>query len=184
VRLEIGRTEPTSPRDRIGWSKALIQMLNGLNLHFDPAKHLFFSLSLPTGALLFDEVLRYSLDPSGMVSWLPLLHPLSASQSIQQPPEKPLKGGKLKCLTAVTAHERLRGWNAAHGLPRQDEWIVSRGSVYVYLFEGNEPSRDALMRRLDELETSGLGGRRGEGFGRVVVSDEFHRDYHGQETPS
>jgi hypothetical protein len=40
------------------------------------------------------------------------------------------------------------------------------------------------MHRLDELEVSGLGGRRGEGFGRVIVSDEFHRDYHRQETSS
>lgn len=184
LRLEIGQSEPSSPRDRIGWSEELIQMLNGLNLPFDPAKHLFFSLSLPTGALLFDEVLRYSLDPSGMVSWLPPLHPSIATQPIQHLPETPFEGGNLKCLTAVAAHERLRGWNAAHGLPRQDEWIVSRGSVYAYLFEGDESSRAALMRRLDELETSGLGGRRGEGFGRVVVGDEFHRDYHRQETPS
>jgi len=184
VRLEIGAAGSPTLTDRSGWSAALIGMLSEVGLSFDPAKHLFFSLSLPTGALLLDKVLRYSLDPSGMVTWLPPLPPPDATRPVLEFPATPFEGGKLWCLTAVSAHERLRGWNAAHGLPRQDEWIVSRGAVYAYLFEGDESSRSALLCRLDELEASGLGGRRGEGFGRVVVSDEFHRDYHRQETSS
>lgn len=184
VRLEIGESEPPARSDRIAWSEGIIGMLREVALSFDPAKHLFFSLGLPTGALLLDEMLRYSLDPSGMVGWLPALPPANTTRPVIEFPAKPFEGGKLWCLTAVAAHERLRGWNAAHGLPRQDEWIVSRGAVYAYLFEGDESSRAALMYRLDELEASGLGGRRGEGYGRVVVSDEFHRDFHKQETSS
>jgi CRISPR-associated Csx10 family RAMP protein len=184
VQLKIGEPESPVVSDRSAWSEALIAMLAGMKLTFDPVKHLFFSLGLPTGALLLDEVLRYSLDPSGLVSWLPPLPPADATRPVLEFPTKPFEGGKLWCLTAVSAHERLRGWNAAHGLPRQDEWIVSRGAVYAYLFEGDESSRAALMHRLDGLEESGLGGRRGEGFGRVIISDEFHRDYHRQETGS
>ncbi|MDW8266680.1 MAG: hypothetical protein RMJ52_15260 [Gemmataceae bacterium] len=184
VQLSISETKPSTPSDRITWSAALIAMLNEMSLSFDPARHLFFSLGLPTGALLFDRVLRYSLDPSGMVPWLPQLPPPDATQPVLNFPATTFESGKLWCVTAVSAHERLRGWNAAHGLPRQDEWIVSRGAVYAYLFEGDESSRATLLHRLDELETTGLGGRRGEGFGRVIVSDPFHRDYHKQETGS
>jgi CRISPR-associated Csx10 family RAMP protein len=181
VRLEIGEVIQPTPSDRTAWSEALIGLLGRVGLPFDPARHFFFSLGLPTGALLFDQVLRYSLDPAGMVSWLPPLPPPDATKPVLDFPATPFEGGKLWCLTAIASHERLRGWNAAHGLPRQDEWIVSRGAVYAYLFEGDESSRASLLSRLNELETSGLGGRRNEGFGDVVVSDEFHSDYHTQE---
>lgn len=184
VQLSISELEPSTTSDYIAWSNALIAMLSKINLSFDPTRHFFFSLGLPTGALLFDKVLRYSLDPSGMVSWLPPLPPPDATKPVLEFPATPFENGKLWCLTAIAGHERLRGWNAAHGLPRQDEWIVSRGAVYAYLFEGDASSRDLLLNRLKELEKNGIGARRGEGFGRVVVSDPFHQDYHQQETGS
>jgi CRISPR-associated protein Csx10 len=81
----------------------------------------------------------------------------------------------------VAHHERLRGWNAAHGLPRQDEWAVTRGSVYAYLYEGDASGQAALQERLRDLEARGLGARRNEGFGRVVVCDDFHRRFLAKE---
>jgi hypothetical protein len=66
-------------------------------------------------------------------------------------------------------------------LPRQDEWAIARGSVFAYLFEGSSDGRAALHDRLDQLERQGIGLRRNEGFGDVIVSDAFHREYHRQE---
>src|SRR5262249_36396616 len=57
VRLEIGAADSPTPTDRIGWSAALIGMLGEVGLSFDPTRHYFFSLGLPTGALLLDRVL-------------------------------------------------------------------------------------------------------------------------------
>jgi hypothetical protein len=68
-------------------------MLAGVRLTFNPAKHLFFSLGLPTGALLLDEVLRYSLDPSGLVAWLPPLPRPDATRPVLGLPAKPFEDG-------------------------------------------------------------------------------------------
>src|SRR5262249_14477249 len=65
VRLEVGAAEPAPARDLAGWSEALIGFLGGLGAGlpaFDPARDFFFAVGLPTGALLLDGVLRYSLD--------------------------------------------------------------------------------------------------------------------------
>ena len=84
-------------------------------------------------------------------------------------------------MTAVTRHERVRGWHAAHGLPRQDELAVSRGAVFAYLFQGDAAARAALRERLDGLQRDGIGARRNEGFGRIVLSDSFHWTFARQE---
>ena len=143
----------------------------------------FFGLSFPTGAVLVDRFLRYTLDPAQMIDWLPPM-PAAVADTfpLQARPARSLPtGGVLRWIAAVTRHERLRGWNAAHGLPRQDEWIVARGAAYVYRFEGEQRQREALFTRLSALANDGVGLRRNEGFGVVAVSDEFHRRFHQQE---
>jgi CRISPR-associated Csx10 family RAMP protein len=172
---------PASPEE---WSRDLVNFLRSAPLaltDLDPERCFFFSLALPTGAVLVDELLRYTLDPAHMVPWLPPLPPPDpAERTRSRPGRTGPGGGELWCVTAVTRHERVRGWNAAHGLPRQDEWAVSRGAVYAYLFQG-DAARAALLAELTELEQQGVGARRNEGFGRVHVSDDFHRRFHQQE---
>ena len=87
----------------------------------------------------------------------------------------------MQWIAAVTKHEQLRGWNAAHGLPRQDEWSVARGSVYVYCFQGTTEARAGLIQHLSTLSEDGVGLRRNEGFGTVVVSDDFHYQFRNQQ---
>jgi CRISPR-associated Csx10 family RAMP protein len=184
VQLSIQEAEPARGQDPEAWSRGLIDFLRTASRGMqalDPNRHFFFSLGLPTGALLLDSVLRYTLDPSGMVPWLPALPPPDASHSVLEGAPTPFEIGRLWSLGAITRHERLRGWNTAHGLPRQDEWVVTRGAGYAYLYEGDGAGRRALQEKLAGLIENGLGARRGEGLGRVVVSDEFHHLYHQQE---
>lgn len=142
----------------------------------------FFGLSFPTGAVLVDRFLRYTLDPAQMIDWLPPMPTAAAAFPLQDRPARPLDtGGAVRWVAAVTRHARLRGWNSAHGLPRQDEWMVARGAAYVYRFEGERHKREALFARLGALAEEGVGLRRNEGFGVVAVSDEFHRRFHRQE---
>lgn len=143
----------------------------------------FFGLSFPTGAVLVDRFLRYTLDPSQMIDWLPPMpSTVAAAFPLQNRSERRLDtGGSVSWVAAVTRHERLRGWNAAHGLPRQDEWMVARGAAYVYHFKGDQRQLEALFARLGALADDGIGLRRNEGFGVVEVSDEFHRRFHRQE---
>ncbi len=157
------------------WSEAMLAQ--ALPPEWDRDGVFLFAISFPTGAILVDELLRYTLDPSGMAAWLPALPPPDPALRILERPGKAFASGKLWCVTAVAHHERLRGWNAAHGLPRQDEWLVRRGSVYVYLYRGDATGCEQLIQRLWELHTNGIGARRNEGYGQVLISDPFHTRY-------
>lgn len=182
VTLKLG--EEILARSDEGWAAWSEVCLAYLGRHGDsplrPEHHFVFTLSFPTGAILLDEVLRATLDPAGMVPWLPPLPRPDLLQPLNQPGTA-IDGGTLRCLTAVARHERVRGWNAAHGLPRQDEWAVSRGSVYAYCFEGDTAARQSFVERLNTLTRAGVGARRNEGFGRVLVSDDFHSQFSEQE---
>ena len=166
------------------WSSKLITFLNSPSLSVPgvPPEDFYFSISFPTGAVLFDRFLRFTIDPAGMIPWLPAIPSVDEAFPMTARPTHQLStGGRLRQVTAVTKHERLRGWNAAHGLPRQDEWMVARGSVYVYCFQGTPEEREALFQQLKTLSEEGIGVRRNEGFGTVRVCDNFHLRYANQQ---
>ena len=143
---------------RAAWSNQLLAYLADPSLAVTglvPEHSLAFSLTFPAGAVLVDDLLRYTLDPAAMVRWLPPMPPVAAVVPWRDRLGVPVDGGVLRCLAAVTWHERLRGWNAAHGLPRQDEWVIVQGAVYAYLFEGDDPARQLFQTRLDRLERHG-----------------------------
>ncbi len=190
VRLHIAPESAPNPTAVQGewdtWSAALIGFLKAPPFAvpaIEPRSDFFFSLSLPTGAILVDHVLRYSLDPASMVGWLPPLpQPDDGLTTPQRPAITLPTGGTVRCVGAVSRHERVRGWNAAHGLPRQDEWAVMRGAVYAYWFQGIPEERQALNHELWRVSQAGIGLRRNEGFGVVEVSGDFHCHHCNQET--
>ena len=167
------------------WSRDLIDFLGSPPFavtRLNPDEEFYFSLSFPTGAVLVDRFLRYTIDPADMIPFMPAMPPVETAFPIENRRTQQLaSGGTVRWVTAITKHERLRGWNAAHGLPRQDEWMVARGSVYVYCFKGTANEREALIRQLVDLSEKGVGLRRNEGFGTVIVSDDFHRRFCRQQ---
>ena len=166
------------------WSQKLTAFLSSQPLSVPDInlEHFYFSLSFPTGAIFVDRFLRYSLDPATMLSWLSPMSPVDDAFPIESRPVHELSsGGTMQWIATVTKHERLRGWNAAHGLPRQDEWGVARGSVYVYCFQGTMEQREVLIQYLSTLSKEGVGLRRNEGFGTVVISDDFHYQFRNQQ---
>ena len=168
------------------WNRGLSDFLAAppLSVPDLPPDAFHFALSFPTGAVLVDRCLRYTLDPADMIAWLPSMPTVAAAFPVEERPTRQLEsGGAVRWIVAVTRHDRLRGWNAAHGLPRQDEWAVARGAVYVYRFEGTPGERNRLIERLAALSADGVGLRRNEGFGVVAVSDDFHSRFHTQEAP-
>ena len=186
VCLQLG--EPIDIENSIGeenweqWSSELVAFLRQLSIPGCTPDDFYFSLSFPTGAVLVDSFLRHTIDLADMIPWLPAMSSVDAAfpiagRSIHQMST----GGTLHWVAAVTKHERLRGWNAAHGLPRQDEWMVARGSVYVYCFKGAPEERVVLIQQLKTLSQEGVGVRRNEGFGTVLVCDDFHRQYANQQ---
>jgi CRISPR-associated protein Csx10 len=75
-------------------------------------------------------------------------------------------------LRAFTATSIRAGWNSAHRLPRQRELTINRGSVFV--FSAPDGDRDILVSCLQRLERQGIGERRDEGFGQIIVAHPFH----------
>ncbi len=182
VRVRLGPTPAAiadDPQRWEQWSAALLARIAGPA--YDPQQFWLFSVSLPAGAIVLDEVLRYSLDPASMVPWLPPIATSGFDKPALQRPAWEYEGGRLWWVAAHAGHERLRGWHIAHGLPRADEWLVSRGSVYAYLFQGPADARSSLQQRLLQLQQQGIGARRNEGYGQVRICDEFHRRLAYQE---
>lgn len=58
----------------------------------------------------------------------------------------------------------IGGFNRTWNLPLPQEWAIRAGSVFVY------PYDQALLTRLRELEQTGIGERRAEGYGRIAVN--------------
>ena len=74
-------------------------------------------------------------------------------------------GVELKLSRSYTRTEVIGGYNAHLRLPRQQWPAISPGSVFVF---NTEKSLD--QERLLQLEHSGLGLRKGEGYGRIAVN--------------
>ena len=175
---------PTRVRRWRQWSDDLARFLASppLSVRDLVPDGFYFSLSFPAGAVIVDRVLRYTLDSAAMIDWLPPMPAVAVAFPLHERPARRLEsGGEVRWIAAATGHEHLRGWNAAHGLPRQDEWAVARGAVYVYRFEGSPHQREEIIARLVSLSEDGAGLRRNEGFGAVDVSDQFHRRFCNQE---
>jgi CRISPR-associated protein Csx10 len=72
----------------------------------------------------------------------------------------------------------VTGWNIALKLPKEDEVAISKGSVFLFVTKPgetiSEPEVKPLSDLLEQIEKSGIGERRNEGFGKVRICDEFH----------
>lgn len=73
---------------------------------------------------------------------------------------------------SVLERETWTGWAAAWGLPKPVTTVISAGSVIALRAPAEE--RAALLDYLTTLAAEGLGERRAEGFGEVLVCDPFH----------
>lgn len=80
------------------------------------------------------------------------------------------------CKTDVTlvrsfaTYDYVGGWNAAWGLPKETDLVTKMGSVFVF----HTLEFDAWLPKLQTLENIGIGNRREEGFGQVLICDRFH----------
>jgi CRISPR-associated protein Csx10 len=69
--------------------------------------------------------------------------------------------------------ELFSGWSQAWGLPKPVAPAIAPGSVYT--FRAPAAERAAVRDFLQEIETSGLGERLGEGLGEFKACDPFHK---------
>ena len=76
-----------------------------------------------------------------------------------------LRTPELTMSASYTRTEMVSGYNSHLRLPRQQWEAIAAGSVFVFKLEDN-PDQNSLL----QLEQSGLGLRKGEGYGRVAVN--------------
>ncbi len=120
----------------------------------------FFALTLHSPLLLCDDLLRYrgTIDAIILEGLLGLTVP------------------GLSCIYYAADMRRVTGWLELWGTPRTSEYAIETGSVF--LFACSSPPDLALLKALFALEENGVGRRRSEGFGSVVISDQFHKQIH------
>jgi CRISPR-associated protein Csx10 len=70
------------------------------------------------------------------------------------------------------APQRVMGWNSLYRLPKADELAVVKGSVFLFGFKS--AIDDDLVEKLFELQQSGVGLRRREGYGQLLIANPFH----------
>ena len=68
----------------------------------------------------------------------------------------------------------IKGWNSLWGLPKETETGVKKGSCYLFSVPKSELSN--LKDQLKDWEEKGLGLRKTEGFGKILISNSFHID--------
>ncbi len=88
-------------------------------------------------------------------------------------PELRINGEILRPIWWATRPDMASGWSTAWGLPKPTNLAARMGSVYVYRWDG---SLDEVLPALQTLEAEGLGLRRDEGFGEVLVCHPFHQE--------
>lgn len=121
----------------------------------DTPHGLYVPLTLTSDTILLDRLLRYRMrvdDEYLAQTW-------------------GLEGAELVYQAAGT--RQLSGWSALWGLPKANEWLITKGSVFLFGFP--EPAdRQSFYEILLRIQSEGIGARRSEGFGEVVVADPFH----------
>ena len=73
-------------------------------------------------------------------------------------------------IRSFASYDYVSGWNAAWGLPKETNLITRIGSVFVF----HVTDIDTWIPALKTLEEIGVGSRREEGFGQILICDRFH----------
>jgi hypothetical protein len=123
-----------------------------------PDGHRHISLTLVSDAIVVDERLRFrpALDVQDLERECPAL-----------------KGWIVRLEKAATTSRAISGWHGGAGLPRPDDLGIAMGSAFLYLCK-EDTNQAPLVEALEQLEAYGIGCRRVEGYGRVVVCAPWH----------
>jgi CRISPR-associated protein Csx10 len=124
--------------------------------HVPDVKPFYFALTLHSPMILQDEFLRYH----GVID------AEKVAASIGLPTEE------VELVYHAARLERITGWQELWGTPRFKEYAITIGSVFLFGL-AHEPDEE-LWHKLFTLEEEGMGKRRADGFGRVMLSDPFH----------
>jgi len=121
--------------------------------------HTLFALTLLSDAIILDPFFRHQgrLDGPTLAREI---HPHLTNAEL---------------LLSFASTRLLSGWSSPHRLPLPEDLAITAGSVFVFK---TPLTQDVLVHIFEEteLERCGIGERRAEGFGQVVVCHPFHQE--------
>ncbi|HHX51005.1 MAG TPA: hypothetical protein GX711_06170, partial [Clostridia bacterium] len=82
-----------------------------------------------------------------------------------------ITGARGKLVYQCARTRRISGWDGIKKLPREDAWGIAAGSVFVFAL-AEEPDYLQMAR----MQLAGIGERVGEGYGKIVWADNWHRE--------
>ena len=134
-----------------------------------PLSPFYFALTLHSPAILSDGWQGYATSIHAKT----LLHGNDTLAS-----RVGLPAASLQRVYQFSSTRRVTGWNELWGTPRANEIAIDTGSVFLFACTESltEDRRQALIQALAQLEEEGIGRRKAEGFGRICISDPFHRE--------
>jgi CRISPR-associated Csx10 family RAMP protein len=128
------------------------------NFKINTPHKLYLPFTLTSDAILFDHLLRYRSAIDGQY-----LETLGIS------------GAKLIYQNSGT--RQVMGWNTLLRVPKADDIAITMGSVFLFGLESELD--DNLLQTLLRMQSEGIGARRGEGFGRLLLASRFHWEVKG-----
>jgi len=143
------------------FNRTMQKVLEDAKVQVEP-RPFYFALTLHAPAILRDPLLRYR----GSINEEALAELLGNSTFAHENFER---------IYQAASVQRITGWNDLWGTPRLQEIAIESGSVFLFACK-DEKSKKGLYEALFRLERDGIGERTAEGFGRVCISDPFHRE--------
>ena len=122
----------------------------------------YFAMTLHSPAIIRDDLLRYE----GTLTAERLAQLAGVQKESDIPFEQVYQAASVR---------RMTGWSEIWGTPKANDYAIDTGSVLLFSCQ-LDPDDNTLLRMLYDLEQQGIGQRRAEGFGRILISDPFHRE--------
>jgi CRISPR-associated protein Csx10 len=117
----------------------------------------FFSVTLVTDTILLDDFLR----------------PYRVLTTWEVEKRLGMEEGSVRSLASFARPCLVGGWQTAHRLPKERDMAIAAGSVFLFSVS-RSVDEGKLKKALKRWEDEGIGWRRSEGFGQVLICDPWH----------
>ena len=124
------------------------------SVEMEVLKGTYFSVDLQSDAILTAE----DSWQRSMILTAPMLQEMAGCDA------------EVALIRSFASYDHIGGWNAAWGLPKATDLATRMGSVFVF----HTADIDSWISALKMLEKVGIGSRREEGFGQILICDPFH----------
>lgn len=114
----------------------------------------YFTIDFQSDAIIFDDIYRNTAK-------------FTAEKLI-----KSLGIADIKLKAYCSRMAERGGWSFAWNLPKEKEQVLEKGSVFLYQCSDVDKLYESLFR----LQMNGIGEKREEGLGRIIVCNPFHEE--------